>query len=251
MAEDKRGFVLYADLIHTIKKMSKERAGELFLIILKYVNDENPVINDELLDLVFEPIKQQLKRDLKKYENKKVQWSKAGKASANKRQQPSTDVQRMLTDSTVIVKDTVTVKDNVKVKDIKKGSEIKISAPSKIDFLDLVIEEFKRLYEESNELPYAVINKGKERAATGKLIAQYKSVHPDHNSDETIKGLGLYFDKVVNINDSWLRSNMTLPILMSKFNEVNNILRNGKSTSNKGGSDKEFFNVVSQRLTGK
>ena len=136
-------------------------------------------------------------------------------------------------------------------KGIKKGSEIKISVPSKEDFLDLVIEEFKRLYEESNELPYAVINKGKERAATGKLIAQYKIAHPDHNSNETVEGLSLYFDKVVNINDSWLRANMTLPILMSKFNEVNNILRNGKSTSNKGGSDKEFFSVIKGQLSGR
>jgi hypothetical protein len=57
MAENKKGFVLYADLIHTVRKMSKAKAGVLFLTILQYVNDENPVVEDEVIDLVFEPIK--------------------------------------------------------------------------------------------------------------------------------------------------------------------------------------------------
>ena len=56
MAENKKSFVLYADLIHTVKKMPKEKAGELFLTILSYVNDEQPVVDDMLVDLVFEPI---------------------------------------------------------------------------------------------------------------------------------------------------------------------------------------------------
>lgn len=67
MAEGKKSFVLYSDLIHTVKKMPKDKAGELFLTILEYVNDEDPKIEDMVIDLVFEPIKQQLKRDLKKW----------------------------------------------------------------------------------------------------------------------------------------------------------------------------------------
>jgi hypothetical protein len=69
MAENKKSFLLYCDLIHTIEKMPKEKAGELFLHILKYVNDENPITEDLIISLTFEPIKQQLKRDLKVYEN--------------------------------------------------------------------------------------------------------------------------------------------------------------------------------------
>jgi hypothetical protein len=68
MAVNKKSFLLYCDIIHTVKKLSKEQAGELFLTILSYVNDENPNPNDQIIDLVFEPIKQQLKRDLKNYE---------------------------------------------------------------------------------------------------------------------------------------------------------------------------------------
>jgi hypothetical protein len=120
MAEDKKSFVLYADLIHTVRKMPKEKAGELFMTILSYVNDENPVVEDVLVDLVFEPIKRQMKRDLKKYEDKKKKFSEAGKASAEAKriaketQQNSTslnDVEKRSTFSTVTdtVNDTVTV----------------------------------------------------------------------------------------------------------------------------------------------
>jgi len=69
MAENKKSFVLYADLLHTVQKLPDEKAGVLLKTILEYVNDLNPEVNDLLVDLVFEPIKQQLKRDLKKYKS--------------------------------------------------------------------------------------------------------------------------------------------------------------------------------------
>jgi hypothetical protein len=69
MAENKKSFLLYCDIIHTVKKLTDEQAGKLFKHILSYVNDEDPTTDDILLDLVFEPIKQSLKRDLKRYES--------------------------------------------------------------------------------------------------------------------------------------------------------------------------------------
>lgn len=68
MAKEKNSFVLYCDLVHTFRKLSDEQAGKLFKHILEYVNDTNPELDDALLDIVFEPIKQALKRDLAKYE---------------------------------------------------------------------------------------------------------------------------------------------------------------------------------------
>ncbi len=69
MAENKKSFLLYLDIIHTVKKLPKDKAGELFMTILEYVNDMDPEITDVSVDLVFEPIKQSLKRDLEKYRN--------------------------------------------------------------------------------------------------------------------------------------------------------------------------------------
>jgi hypothetical protein len=80
MATGKKSFVLYCDLIHTITKMPSDKAGDLFKHILAYVNDENPITNDLIIELTFEPIKQQLKRDLDKWENEiKPQRSQAGR----------------------------------------------------------------------------------------------------------------------------------------------------------------------------
>ena len=83
MAENKKSFLLYCDVIHTVEHLSDEQAGKLFKHILSYVNDDNPTTKDVLINLSFEPIKQQLKRDLKKYEGiierNKVNGSKGGR----------------------------------------------------------------------------------------------------------------------------------------------------------------------------
>jgi hypothetical protein len=67
--EGKKSFVLYVDLIEMVKELSIDKRGELFTIILEYVNDLAPEISDPLLRVAFTPIKQALKRDLKKWEN--------------------------------------------------------------------------------------------------------------------------------------------------------------------------------------
>lgn len=82
MAENKNSFLLYSDLLHTIEKLPDDKAGAVFKHILKYVNDLNPKTDDLIVNVVFEPIRQQLKRDLKKWEGTKEQKSQAGLSSA-------------------------------------------------------------------------------------------------------------------------------------------------------------------------
>lgn len=114
MAENKKSFILYCDIIHTVKKLPKEKQADLFMTILEYVNDLNPNPDDIIIEIAFEPIKHQLKRDLKRYEQKQAQRIEAGKRSAELRKEK--EIQRSLTDvdgiqhaSTV----NVTVNDNV------------------------------------------------------------------------------------------------------------------------------------------
>lgn len=116
MAEDKKGFLLYADYEELFDELPDEIAGKLIKHILKYVNDKNPVTEDSLVKISFIPIKRQLKRDLEKYEGKREQWSEAGKKSAEsrrlKKEQALTDltnVDSVATDLTV----SVNVNDNV------------------------------------------------------------------------------------------------------------------------------------------
>lgn len=127
MAEDKSSFVLYADQRSIIDMLPNDKAGELFKYIFAYVNDENPTTDDPLIKLAFEPIKLQLKRDLKKWDNIRKKRSEAGKKSAEIRQQQkltsveqneqvltSVDcVEQTSTNSTVNVNDNVNVNVNV------------------------------------------------------------------------------------------------------------------------------------------
>jgi len=75
MASDKTSFILYSDLISVVKKIvlkdredNTNNSGELFLHILEYVNDNEPIPVNFIVEMVFEPIKLTLKRDLKKFE---------------------------------------------------------------------------------------------------------------------------------------------------------------------------------------
>ena len=68
MAKDKKSFVLYCDIIHTIEQLTDEQAGHLFKHVLYYVNELNPDTDNVITKIAFEPIKQQLKRDLVRYE---------------------------------------------------------------------------------------------------------------------------------------------------------------------------------------
>lgn len=85
MAENKKSFLLYADQIGLFEKLSDEIAGKLIKMIFEYVNDRCPISDDILLQVAFEPIKCQLKRDLKDWEERKVERSESGRIGNLKR----------------------------------------------------------------------------------------------------------------------------------------------------------------------
>lgn len=159
MAEDKKAFVVYADWESQFDLLSNEEAGKLIKHIFSYVNDRNPEFNkdERLLTMAFEPIKKQLKRDLKKYESIKKRRSEAGRQgglkSAEIRQQNEAKeandsfVKQNQANEAVtvkdIVKDTVTVK--VKDKVIEREiNNIEQSPAQNFSFGKQPIEELKK-----------------------------------------------------------------------------------------------------------
>jgi len=120
MAENKKSFILYCDQKGVWDKLDDAQAGRLIKHIISYVNDDNPVAPDFITELAFEPIKQSLKRDLKKWEKQQEQRSEAGKRSAEVRKRNAKLAQR---DSTTVndrsisstVNGNVNVNDNVNV----------------------------------------------------------------------------------------------------------------------------------------
>jgi hypothetical protein len=139
MAKDKKGFILYCDLQYTINKLTDEQAGKLFKHILSYVNDEDPIAEDLITEIAFEPIKQQLKRDLVKFEDTKVKRSEAGKAGANKRWQTKANDSKRIQTITKIAD-----KDNVKVKD-------KVNIYRRFAHLSITLDELEKLKEQYTE----------------------------------------------------------------------------------------------------
>lgn len=123
MAENKKSFILYADLIHTFEKLPDEIAGKLMKIILNYVNDKNPVVDDLLLQIAFEPIKLQLKRDLMKWDEFKKRQSENGKRGGRPAKKRKPKNPSLLNESQKSLNDTVnvTVIDN----DIILNGEVK------------------------------------------------------------------------------------------------------------------------------
>ena len=135
MAENKKSFLLYCDLLHTVKKLNDEQAGKLFKHVLEYVNDLNPETEDIITDLCFEPIKQNLKRDLQKYEQIREKKREAGKKGATKRWQniaPAKSAKKKMAKIAV----------NVNVNDIYKS----------FAHLSISVVEYKKLCDEYGEV---------------------------------------------------------------------------------------------------
>jgi hypothetical protein len=77
--QGKKSFVLYTDQREVFEELSDEQAGKLIKHIFGYVNDEDPETDDKFVRLAFLPIKTQLKRDLKIWDEKKHLRVEAGK----------------------------------------------------------------------------------------------------------------------------------------------------------------------------
>ena len=132
---------------------------------------------------------------------------------------------------------------------ISKSHELredKIREDKRKDFIDKIVDLFKDAYEKNFELPYEITNKGKEKGCAGKILKIYKDKCPEANSEETLKALEIYFNSCCQIEDNWLSQNMSLPIILNKFNEINKILRNGKSS--KGATNKQLAEMLANKF---
>jgi len=70
MAEGKKSFQLYTEWMEVFEELDNETAGQLIKHIFRYTNDLNPTTENREVKLSFIQMKQQLKRDLKKWETK-------------------------------------------------------------------------------------------------------------------------------------------------------------------------------------
>lgn len=121
MATGKKKVIVYADWKSTFELLSDDEAGKLIKHFFRYVNDEDPEPPERLIEILFEPIKVTLKRDLEKWEirsgNAKANGLKGGRPkSENNPTEPS----GFLIDEKKPVSDSVS--DSVSVSVIKNNS---------------------------------------------------------------------------------------------------------------------------------
>jgi hypothetical protein len=119
MAENKKSVLLYCDIIHTVEELEDADAGLLFKHYLRYINDLNPEPPSKLIKIVFEPIKQNLKRDLRKWEEKsaknaesaRIRWEKnnANASERTKRNANHADKDKDTVTDTVTDKDIIVI----------------------------------------------------------------------------------------------------------------------------------------------
>lgn len=119
----------------------------------------------------------------------------------------------------------------------------------KQDFIDQIINLFAQKYLENRDLEYAIF-KGKDRGAAGKILEYFKKWFPDARSDLILQKMGEYFDICLNISDSWLYDRMSLSFIISQFNQINQIIKNGNKRENRkiGTTDEELAAIFAKHF---
>ena len=117
MAENKKSFILYTDQSGVFNQLPDEIAGKLIKHIFAYVNDENPISDDLIINIAFEPIKQSLKRDLKRYEQYVEKQAVNGAKGGRPKKPTETQITQPFFEKpkkadSVSVSDSVSVNDN-------------------------------------------------------------------------------------------------------------------------------------------
>lgn len=199
MAENKKSFILYADLISNIDHLTNEEKGILFQHLLEYVNDMNPVLEDRVILSAWKFIQSQLKRDLVKFEEIKVKRSVAGKKSAELRALKKAEQKEL--DSTKptsveSVKQTPTnptVNDNVNV-NVNVNDIINIYKES--DFL----ENWKMCRQQFMKLPTHI-----KKLETFERADFNKSLKDFSKEEINTAMLGLFKQEVKNITTMYLK----------------------------------------------
>lgn len=145
--QNKKSVLLYCDIIHTVEKLDDETAGKLFKHYLRYINDLDPKTDNLIVDISFEPIKQNLKRDLVKWDEKAERSRSNGKKGGRPKKTEEVNNETQKTQQVNLkpkepVKGKVTVNVKGKVKD-KKKEDIHLS----FDHLSITKTECNKLAE--------------------------------------------------------------------------------------------------------
>lgn len=238
MASGKKSFLFYVNWLQTFENLTDDEAGRLIKHLLRYVNDLNPEPPDRLTQLVFEPLKQILKVDLKKYENiverNRTNGSKGGRPKKDvdetqgKDEKPKKPTGKNKNPKKPKKPDIDTDTDIDIDKVLPKGSIIisgeKTPATLHTVCKNLFIEKFRQLFGEEY---YWEAKDGANLNPIIKKIRFNREKKEMPIDDESISvAFSLFLD---SITDKWLLENFSIPNINSKFNEIISQAKNGRT----------------------
>jgi hypothetical protein len=139
MAKDKKSFVAYCDWLESFEELTDEEAGRLAKHLFRYVNDLDPEAPDKITKMCFIPIKQSLKRDLVKYEERaeraRLNGAKGGRPKTQKTQSVISEPKKPDSDNVnVSVSDSVNVSTDVDIPAYEDFKEYALDKCSELNF---------------------------------------------------------------------------------------------------------------------
>jgi hypothetical protein len=178
MAENKKSFILYCDQQGIFNQLPDEIAGRLIKHIFAYVNDESPTTDELIINIAFEPIKQQLKRDLQKYQQfVDKQRDNGAKGGRPKKANETQETQAFISKP----KKADNVNDNVNVNVTANVNEIKRDKSLMVDGVEV-------FYMNAFEQVWKAYNGASSRQAGSKAKASLKWMALGKNDISLIRG---------------------------------------------------------------
>lgn len=120
----------------------------------------------------------------------------------------------------------------------------------KPDFIDQLFEVFCQEYEDVYGYPFKTLTKEKERKAIGKLLVKYKQNNRGADSQQTLNGMRAGFRNCMRVNNGWIQENMSPTIIVSKYDVILKILRNGNKSAKRGNgvTDRELAEIIAKHF---
>ena len=207
MAENKKSFVAYCDWQETFEELSDEEAGKLVKHLFNYVNDNNPETSDKLTKMCFIPIKQSLKRDLKKYEGYIQKQSVNGKKGGRPKNPTLSEITQPFIEKPKKA-DSVSVSDSVSVTKSNIDSNKLLSV-----FNSILGKKTRVVPDKANKQLKAALKAGYSK---DDIVTAITNASKDpHHVDSNYKYLTLEFitrpdklDRFINMSDFTIKSKM-------------------------------------------
>jgi hypothetical protein len=114
-------------------------------------------------------------------------------------------------------------------------------------FIDSLLKDFQDLYLKSRGYEYDIISIGKERKQIATLLKFYKAKNPGADSEKCRKDFKKVWEQCLNINNDWLHMHMSLGIIVSKWNDIKTIIKNG-NRKKIGTSKSDIERILSEKI---